>query len=101
VHETDEIDRSLSTDESIRASSRLLPNVMAGVRAIARPAPPTFPWHEFSFTLASHSSFAAAAGILCIYIDPTVFVPVARELMVAGATIGGALATIYRGHHSE
>jgi hypothetical protein len=101
VHESDEIDRSLSIDEPMRAAPRLLAHVMTEIRAMTRPAPPTFPWHEFSLRLASYSGLAAAAAMVSTSVDPAVFVPVARELVAAGAAVSGALATIHVGRHFE
>jgi hypothetical protein len=83
----DEIDRSLLTDEPTNVPRRLSANVMAEVRALSRPAPPRFPWRQLSLKLAPSAGFAAAAAIVFAYIDPAIFVPVARELGVAGLTL--------------
>ena len=92
----DEIDRALLTDSRLDVSPRLLANVMADVRAIARPARPAFPWHEFTLTLAVRAGFAAAAAVVFTEVDVSVFLPVARELAGAGAILGASLVAIHR-----
>ena len=90
----DEIDRSLLTDEHVNVSPRLLAHVMAEVRAIAQPIRPRFPWYEFSLRVASYAGFVAAGAAVFVYVDPSVFRPVAAELFGAGAILVTALVAV-------
>jgi hypothetical protein len=94
----DEIDRSLLTEVPLGVPPRFAWNVMAEVRAVARPARPRFPWQQLSLKLASYAGYACAAAIVFRYADAPVFVPVTRELFLTGSILAVTLAAIRLPH---
>lgn len=91
----DEIDRVLLHDDKVRVSARFAENVMAEIRAEARPVPSAFPWRDVLVKSAAVAALAVTAITMSAYMDLTAFAPVARELTGAGALLAGGLAAIY------
>jgi len=91
----DAIDRSLSADDAVDVSPRFVENVMAEVRAAARPAtPPVFAWRWFALKLATGLSLAFALVVLATAIDVPLFAPVAAYLIGAGAILLAVLVAV-------
>jgi hypothetical protein len=84
---TDELDRILSSDDSLEPSSGFAGAVMGAVRRhAAEPPPIPFPWPRFTIGLVACATMAAAGAALVPRIEP-----MALDLVAPLASVGSEL----------
>jgi len=91
---TEDLDRILSSDDSLEPSAGFAGAVMGGVRRLAaEPAPLPFPWPRFSLGLVACATMAAAGAALVPRAEPILRAVVA-PLAAVGPELGWATLAV-------
>jgi hypothetical protein len=95
----DELDRLLSSDETLVPSSGFQARVMEAVQdAAVAPPPPSFPWGRFAVGVVACAAWAGASVGLARRIEPTVLADlaaIAPDLLLAAGAVAGSLGVLF------